>query len=220
MLDVTEHFWPKIWSHFRPYCLSLHSLTVSFSSESQMIFSHIFRNFVGLLQDYFLSISVLMLIPFISYIAQGQCFKFLLWNEKLNLVPSKRKRYLKFHISWHDITQYLLREQRTGGGGVGQNRSRRFASLRFRPHRQLDREQPITFHPSFMWFGYFFQIQSHFVNAFKKRLQSISQANEMRCFLRSLCCTFTQRWCRGSERSKAIFTPAIVPSGRRAGTCP
>ena len=64
-------------------------------------------------------------------------------------------------------------------------------------------------------------IQLHFVNAFfKKSLQSISQTNEMRCFLRSLCCTFTQRWCRGSERSKAIFTPAIVPSGRRAGTCP
>ena len=59
-----------------------------------------------------------------------------------------------------------------------------------------------------------------FCKCFKKRLQSISQANEMRCFLRSLCCTFTQRWCRGSERSKAIFTPAIVPSGRRAGTCP
>ena len=39
------------------------------------------------------------------------------------------------------------------------------------------------------------QIQLHFVNFFKKRLQSISQANEMRCFLRSLCCTFTQRWC-------------------------
>ena len=64
------------------------------------------------------------------------------------------------------------------------------------------------------------QIQLHFVNFFKKRLQSISQANEMRCFLRSLCCTFTQRWCRGSERSKAIFTPAIVPSSRGAGTCP
>ena len=80
LLDVTEHFWPKIWSHFRPYCLSLHSLTVSFSSEPQMIFSHFFRNFVGLLQDYFLSISVLMLIPIISYIAQGQCFNFLLWN--------------------------------------------------------------------------------------------------------------------------------------------
>ena len=80
MLDVTEHFWPKIWSHFRPYCLSLHSLTVSFSSESQMIFSHFFQNFVGLLQDYFLSITVLMLIPIISYIAQGQCFNFLLWN--------------------------------------------------------------------------------------------------------------------------------------------
>ena len=80
LLDVTEHFWPKIWSHFRPYCLSLHSLTVSFSSEPQMIFSHFFRNFVGLLQDYLLSISVLMLIPIISYIAQGQCFNFLLWN--------------------------------------------------------------------------------------------------------------------------------------------
>ena len=80
MLDVTEHFWPKIWSHFRPYCLSLHSLTVSFSSEPQLIFSHFFRNFVGLLQDYFLSISVLMLIPIISYIAQGQCFNFLLLN--------------------------------------------------------------------------------------------------------------------------------------------
>ena len=38
-----------------------------------------------------------------------------------------------------------------------------------------------------MWFGYFFKIQSHIVNAFfKKNLQSISQANEMRCFLRSL----------------------------------
>ena len=53
MLDVTEQFWPKIWSHFRPYCLSLHSLTVSFSSESRMIFSQFFQNFVGLLQDFF-----------------------------------------------------------------------------------------------------------------------------------------------------------------------
>ena len=71
MLDVTEHFWPKIWSHFRPYCLSLHSLTVSFSSEPQMIFSHFFRNFVGLLQGYILSRSVSMWIPIISFIAQG-----------------------------------------------------------------------------------------------------------------------------------------------------
>ena len=40
------------------------------------------------------------------------------------------------------------------------------------------------------------QIQLHFVNAFfEKNLQSISQANEISCFLRSLCCTFTQRWC-------------------------
>ena len=58
--------------------------------------------------------------------------------------------------------------------------------------RTTDHFSPIIL----MWFGYFFQIQSHIVNAFfKNNLQSISQANEMRCFLRSLCCTFTQRWC-------------------------
>ena len=59
-----------------------------------------------------------------------------------------------------------------------------------------------------------FQIQSHFVNALKKGCKAFPK--QMKCAASSVPCVvhLHRDGAPGSERSKAIFTPAIVPSGR------